>query len=144
MQIAALLATSGTPAPWKFNGPVDIYETTAPATAIGDSTVVQLSDMIAPVNRPLFFIATIQTITAYANGDGSAPVITLQGSLDGSVAMTAAGDAAGKLTKFYGVLKPNEKLQFTPTAGTGTTETGTARVSVVIMDPHLVGPTGGN
>ncbi len=138
MNIAA--KQSGTSAitgtPMSFAGPVAIYQFTAAKTAISDSTDVQLSDMIAPVPRKLYFIVRLDAITAYANGDGAAPVVTLKGSTTGSTtAMTAAGDAAGTFKLFYGQLDPNEKLLFTPTAGTGTTETGTARVSVTIIDP---------
>jgi hypothetical protein len=133
---AKLTGTPGLTVPrYRFPGPVDVYHFSAAITAISDSTDVQLSDQIAPVNRPLYFVANVQVIQAYANGDGAAPIITLKGSLTGSVAVTAAGDAAGTFTRYQGVLAPNEKLLFTPTAGTGTTETGTARVSVTIMDP---------
>lgn|SRR5262245_5496340 len=119
-----------------YRGPVEIYHFAPVRTAIADSADVQLADLIAPVPRPLYFMVQLEAITAYANGDGTAPIVTLKGSTtNASVAMTAAGDAAGTFKTFVGVLDLNERLLFTPTAGTGTTETGTARINVTIVDP---------
>lgn len=120
----------------RFNGPVDVYHFTPAKTALADATDVQLSDLVAPVARPLYFVVQVEILTVYANGDGTAPVVTLKGDKTGpTVALTAVGDAAGTFKTFMGVLELNEKLLFTPTAGTGTTETGTARIHVTIIDP---------
>jgi hypothetical protein len=127
--------TAGTATDWTLEQPAIAGAT--PATSVNSYIVTDtgVKDLLAAAATARRVLILVIVTTAFANGDGGQPTLTI-GEESGSASKFAAaaaftGAAASTVAKvFGGSLTAAKKLQATLAAGTGTTETGAYTIIV--------------
>jgi hypothetical protein len=95
---------------------------------------VGVKDLLAAAAVARTVVVTLRVTTAFANGDGAQPTVTIgeEGNATKFAAAAVFTTAAlGRVFVFTGTLTANKKLQATQVAGTGTTETGAYTIDAV-------------
>jgi hypothetical protein len=114
-----------------------------PSTAVASSenayirTDVGTKDLLVAAAAARRVMIVVTVTTAFANGDGAQPTLTI-GEEGGSATKFAAaakftGAAAGATFAFAGTLTSGKKLQAVLVAATGTTSTGAYTIDIIAV-----------
>lgn len=109
-----------------------VYPKSARTSVIRTSAVAQTLVAAADIARRVIIMATVDT--TFAAGDGAAPIFSIgeTGALTKFINALTVGTAGDKVM-YDGVLTAGTALILTPTAATGTTSTGAATFTVMVV-----------